>query len=129
MANEIVTLEALRYNPALLASAANSLVFQATDVARVVSATVQQAQMNRLSTDVLQGQTINKMFDFLNTAAQQKGMQLLIKKSVDLHQFQRVSQTDLQACQLYICARADTQPGQTWKKHVWGLTTWRTGKQ
>ena len=45
MANEQQTLEALRYNPALLASTANTLVFQTTDVARVVSATVQQAQM------------------------------------------------------------------------------------
>jgi hypothetical protein len=42
--------------------------------------------MNRLSTDLLQGQTINKMFDFLNKATQQTGMQLLIKKSVDLFQ-------------------------------------------
>ena len=86
MANEQMTLEALRYNPALIASAANSLVFQTTDVARIVSATVQQAQMNRLSTDLLQGRTINKMFQFLNTAAQQKGLQLLIKKPVDLFQ-------------------------------------------
>ena len=86
MANEQMTLEALRYNPALIASAANSLVFQTTDVARIVSATVQQAQMNRLSTDLLQGSTINKMFQFLNTAAQQKGLQLLIKKPVDLFQ-------------------------------------------
>ena len=86
LANEKMTLEALRYNPALLASAANSLVFQTTDVARIVSTTVQQAQMNRLSTDLLQGHTVNKMFNFLNTAAQQKGMQLMIKKSVDLFQ-------------------------------------------
>ena len=86
MANEQQTLEALRYNPALLASTANTLVFQTTDVARVVSATVQQAQMNRLSTDLLQGETINKMFNFLDTAAKQKGMQLMIKKSVDLFQ-------------------------------------------
>ena len=40
--------------------------------------------MNRLSTDLLQRETINKMFNFLDTAAKQKGMQLLIKKSVDL---------------------------------------------
>ena len=82
--NGKLTLEGLRYNPALLASAANTLVFQTTDVARIVSATVQQAQMNRLSTHLLQGETINKMFNFLDTAAKQKGMQLLIKKSVDL---------------------------------------------
>ena len=47
MANKQLTLEALRYNPALLASEANTLVFQTTDLARIVSATVQQAQMNR----------------------------------------------------------------------------------
>ena len=33
MANKQLTLEALRYNSALLASAANSLVFQTTDMA------------------------------------------------------------------------------------------------
>jgi hypothetical protein len=80
MANEKLTLEGLRYNPAMLASTANALVFQTTDVARIVSATVQQAQMNRLSTDLLKGTTINKMFNFLDKAAKEKGMQLLIKK-------------------------------------------------
>ena len=80
MSNKKITLEALKYSPALLALAANTLVFQTTDIARIESATVQQAQMNTISTDLLKGDTINKMFNFLDEAAKEKGIQFLIKK-------------------------------------------------
>ena len=70
----------------MLASAVNTLLFQTMAVARIVSAMVKQAQMKRLSTDLLKGYTINKMFNFLDKAAKEKRMQLLIKKSVDLFQ-------------------------------------------
>ena len=40
MANKKLTLEGLRYNPAMLASASNTLVFQTMDVARIISATL-----------------------------------------------------------------------------------------
>ena len=62
LSNEKETLEILRYNPAILASAANQLIFQAMDVSNRIQATVQEAQHNRLSTQLLQRETIVKMF-------------------------------------------------------------------
>ena len=86
IANEKETLEALRHHPAILSTAANLLVFKTYDVSKKILATVEQAQNNKLSTQLLQGQTINKMFNFLEKAAASKGMQLMIKKATDLFQ-------------------------------------------
>ena len=65
MANEKLTLKELRYNPAMLISAANPLVFQTMDIARIISATVKQAQMSRLSTDLLKGRPSTKYLTYL----------------------------------------------------------------
>ena len=86
LSNEKETLEILRYNPAILASAANQLIFQAIDVSNRIQATVQEAQHNRLSTQLLPGETIVKMYKFLENAAKEKGLELLISQPVDLYQ-------------------------------------------
>ena len=88
LANQKKTLEMLRYNPATLLAAANQLIFQALDVSNKVQATIQEAQHSRLSTQLLQGETVNKMYHFLDQAAKTKGMELLITKSVDLFQIE-----------------------------------------
>ena len=88
ISNEKQNLEALRYNPALITSSANVLIFQCWDIVNKVQSSVQQAQQNRLSTSLLEGKTINKMFKFVQTAAENQGMQLMINKPVDLFQIE-----------------------------------------
>ena len=86
ISNQKETLEILRYNPAILLSAADQLVFQASHVSNRIQATIQQAQHSRLSTQLLPGETMNKMYKFLEKAAKTKGMDLLITQAVDLFQ-------------------------------------------
>ena len=86
--NERQILEALRYDPAMLTSSTNVLIFKTWDIVTRIQATVQQAQINRLSTSLLQGHTINKMFEFLGKAAESRGMKLMIQKPVDLFQIE-----------------------------------------
>ena len=84
--NEKQTLEALRYNPAMLASAANLLIFQTKLVEEKIQSTIQEAQNNRLSTQLLEGHTINKMFNFLTEKAKQSSMNLMISRPSDIFQ-------------------------------------------
>ena len=88
IANEKQNLEALRYNPAMITSASNVLIFQTWDIVNRIKDTVQQAQFNRLSASLLEGATVNKMFQFVEIAAKSKGMDLMIKKPVDLFQIE-----------------------------------------
>jgi hypothetical protein len=60
-------LKALRYNQAILVTAAHQILLQPSDIIHKVKATIQQAQNNRLSTDLLRGETKNKIYDFIKT--------------------------------------------------------------
>jgi hypothetical protein len=48
-------LNAQRYNPAILATAAHLVVVQTSNIIHKVKATIQQAQNNRLSTELSRG--------------------------------------------------------------------------
>jgi hypothetical protein len=72
-------LNALRYNPAILATAAHQVVLQTLNIIHKVKATIQQTQNNRLSTKLLRGETVNKFFCYIIESAFAKGMDLLIK--------------------------------------------------
>ncbi len=58
---DLIMLNALRYNPAILATAADQIVLQASDIIHKVKTTIQEAQNNRLSTELLRGETVNKV--------------------------------------------------------------------
>jgi hypothetical protein len=63
--NKII-LNALRYNPAVLATTANQVVIKSSEIIiHKVKATIQQAQNNRLPKKLLQGDTVNKTFEFI----------------------------------------------------------------
>jgi hypothetical protein len=66
--NKIV-LNALRYNPAILAKAAHQVVIKLSETFHKVKANIQQVQNNRLSTELLKGDTINKIFKFIQNSA------------------------------------------------------------
>jgi hypothetical protein len=55
-----ITLNELRFNPAILASAAHQVVIQSSDTIHKVKSTMLQAQNHELSTDFLRGDTIEK---------------------------------------------------------------------
>ncbi len=52
--NKIV-LNALRYNPAMLASASHQIMLKSSDIIHKVKSTIQQVQNNKLSTELLRG--------------------------------------------------------------------------
>jgi hypothetical protein len=64
LAQDSIMLNALRYNPAILATAAHQVVVQTLGTIHKVKATIQQAQNDRLSTELLKGETVNKIFDY-----------------------------------------------------------------
>ena len=70
----------------MLASAANLLVFQTNMVEEKIQSTIQEAQNNRLSTQLLEGTTINKMFNFLVQKAKESSMDLMITRPSDIFQ-------------------------------------------
>jgi hypothetical protein len=74
-------LNALRYNPAILATATHQVVLQ-------LSATIQQTQNNRLSTDFLRGETVNIMFYFGQASGIAKGLEPLMNNLFDLYQIE-----------------------------------------
>ena len=81
-----IMLNALRYNPALLASAAQQVVLKSSDIIHKVKSTIQQAQNSRLSTELLRGDTINKIYSFVLKSASTRGLEPLIKNPSDLYQ-------------------------------------------
>ena len=86
MQQNSIILNALRYNPAILATAAHQVVLKSSDIIHKVKATIQQAQNNRLSTELLRGDTINKIYDFVVSSASARGLEPLIKNPSDLYQ-------------------------------------------
>jgi hypothetical protein len=56
---------ALRFDPAMLATAAQKVVIRSSHITHKVNATIKQAQANKLSTELLRGDTIYKIFDFV----------------------------------------------------------------
>jgi hypothetical protein len=75
-------LNVFRYNPAMLATAAHQVVLKSSDIFHKVKATIQQAKINRLSTELLRGDTINKICDFVVNSAGLRGLEPLIKISL-----------------------------------------------
>jgi hypothetical protein len=72
-------LNALRYNPEILATTARQVVLQASDIMHKVKAKIQQARNNKLSTELLRVETVNEVFDYIKKVADAKGMELLKK--------------------------------------------------
>jgi hypothetical protein len=69
-------LNPMKYNPAILTTAAHQIVLQTSDIIHKVKATIKQAQNNKLS-------PVNKIFDFIKTSASAKGLEALIKNPSD----------------------------------------------
>ena len=78
-------LNALQYNRAMLATAAHQVVLKSSDIIHKVKSTIQQAQNNRLSTELLRGDTINNIYDFVIKSANARGLEPLIKNPSDLY--------------------------------------------
>jgi hypothetical protein len=71
-----IILNALRYNPAMLATAAHKVVLKTADTILKVKATIQQVQINRLSSELLRGDIIDKIFKFIQNSAIDEGLNL-----------------------------------------------------
>jgi hypothetical protein len=70
----------------MLAKAAHQLVIESSNIIHKVKSTIQQAHSNRLFTQLLKGDTINKIFEFIQKSASDGGLEPLIKKPSDLYQ-------------------------------------------
>jgi hypothetical protein len=79
-------LKGLRYNPATLATAAHQVVIKFSDTIYKIKTTIQQVQNNMLSTELLKGDTLNKIFKFIQNRASERGLELLFKNPSDLFQ-------------------------------------------
>ena len=86
--HEQTTFNALRYNPAIIATAANEVVLKTASIAHKIQATIQQAQNHKLSTELLSGETITKIYEFIQTTAKDRGLQPLIYTTSDLFQIE-----------------------------------------
>jgi hypothetical protein len=71
---DAILFNSLRYNPAILATAAHQVVLQTADIIHKVKFTLQQVQNNRLSTELLRGETVNKIFNIIKKSASAKGL-------------------------------------------------------
>jgi hypothetical protein len=56
LTQDSILLNGLRYNAAVLVTAAQQIVLQTADIMHKVKSTIQQAQNNRLSTKILRGE-------------------------------------------------------------------------
>jgi hypothetical protein len=63
----------------MLAMAGKQDVIKSPDTIHKVKAAIQQVQNNRLSTELLRGDTINKIFDFIQNSANTRGLEAPIK--------------------------------------------------
>jgi aspartate 1-decarboxylase len=71
----------------ILATAAQQVVLQTAGIMHKVKSTIHQAQNNsRLSTELLRGDTVSKIFDFLTKSTSAKGLNLLISNKSDMYQ-------------------------------------------
>jgi hypothetical protein len=70
----------------MLATAAHQVVIKSSDTIHKVKAAIQQVQNNRLSTKLLRGDTIYKIFNFIQNSANRRGLESLIKNPPDLFQ-------------------------------------------
>ncbi len=70
----------------MLATAAHQVVIKSSETIHKVKATIQQFQNNRLSTELLKEDTINKTFYFIQDWAIERGLEPLIKNPSDLFQ-------------------------------------------
>ena len=62
LTHDSIMLNALRYNPAILATAAHQIVLQTSEIIHTVKATILQPQNNWLLTEHLRKETINKIY-------------------------------------------------------------------
>ena len=76
--------KSFRYNPAILATATHQIMLQSANIIQKVKSTIQQAQHHKLSHELLQIKTINKIFEIVQNCASVKGMNPLIKNPSDL---------------------------------------------
>ena len=77
---------AAQLDPALLFIAAQEIISKTTTISDDLLSAIQQVQMNRLSTNFLQGSTINKIYNHLLKTASSQNMELLISRPSDLFQ-------------------------------------------
>ena len=84
--NRYFYLQNLKFNPALLVSAAQDVTMQTNSISNKFLNTIQQLQLKRLSPDFLQGTTIKQLFTHLQNIAHQGNMDLLISAPSDLFQ-------------------------------------------
>ena len=59
----------------MLASAAHQIVGKSSYIIHKVEATIQQAQNNRLSTELLKSETINQIFNVVVTSASEMALE------------------------------------------------------
>ena len=76
----------LQFNPALMASAAQNIVFKTDKVTDKLLDGIQQLQVHRLSTNLLLGKTVTKIYMALKEKAENQHMELLISAPSDLFQ-------------------------------------------
>jgi hypothetical protein len=78
--NQII-INAVRYNPAILAKSDPQVVLQSSNIMHKVKAAIKQIWNKRLSTKLLRGE----IYDFMEEGAIARGLESLIKNSSDLY--------------------------------------------
>jgi hypothetical protein len=82
--NKII-FNSLRYNPAMLVTVPHQVVLKCSDIIYKIKSTIQHEQSNRLSTELLRGNT-KFCFGFVVQSANIRGLEPLIKNPSDLFQ-------------------------------------------
>ena len=72
----------------MLDAAAHLVVIQSSDIILKVKTTIHQAQNNRLSTELLRGDTGNKINEFVQNSAIFRGIEPLFKNPLNLYQIE-----------------------------------------
>ena len=82
--NRYLAMQQLQFNPVLLESSAQNIVFRTLRIADKIMGAVQQLQVHRLSTNLFRGSTIVAIFKEMQQKADKNNMELLINSPSDL---------------------------------------------
>ena len=82
--NRYLAMQQLQFNPVLLESSAQNIVFRTLRIADKVMGAVQQLQIHRLSTNLLRGSTVTAIFKEMQHKADFNKMELLLNSPADL---------------------------------------------
>ena len=85
-ANKRHIIQSFASEPSLILAAARNVVFIANHIISKFTSAITQLQIQRLSPQLLEGSTIVKIFQYLQTLANSKNMELLIAQPSDLFQ-------------------------------------------